>query len=130
MAIARENRGAFFYARKRYEAGGSIDWAALAQDEGFADQSHLGRAARRITGFAPGEFGQRFVAKIVNATIAFVADARGDTTALILHQGGRDRTMQRIDAATAEAIEAAMEAKLRHQTPTPGSKAARQHLGA
>ena len=52
--------GAFFAARDRHAAGLPLDWAAIAQDEGFADQSHLVRAARRITGFTPGEFAQRF----------------------------------------------------------------------
>jgi len=52
--------GVFFSARERYEAGQPFDWAAMAQDEGFADQAHLSRATKRITGFAPGEFAQRF----------------------------------------------------------------------
>lgn len=53
--------GLFFAARDRYEAGQRFDWAALAQDEGFADQAHMSRAAKRITGFSPGEFAQRFI---------------------------------------------------------------------
>lgn len=53
--------GLFFAARERYEQGLPLDWAALAQDEGFADQAHMSRTARRITGFAPGEFAQRFI---------------------------------------------------------------------
>lgn len=52
---------AFFAARDRYEAGQSVEWASLAQDEGFADQSHLSRTAKRITGFAPREFSQRYM---------------------------------------------------------------------
>ena len=31
----------------------AAEWAALAADSGFADQSHLGREVRRITGFSP-----------------------------------------------------------------------------
>jgi hypothetical protein len=53
--------GAFFSARDRYDEGQPLDWAALAQDEGFADQAHLSRATKRTTGFAPGEFLQRFI---------------------------------------------------------------------
>lgn len=53
--------GVFFAARARYEAGQPFDWAALAQDEGFADQSHLVRSVRRITGFTPTEFAERYV---------------------------------------------------------------------
>lgn len=50
----------FFSARERYETGQALDWAALAQDEGFADQAHLSRAVKRTTGFSPTEFVQRF----------------------------------------------------------------------
>ena len=53
--------GLFSAARDRYEAGQPIDWAELAQDEGFADQAHMSRAAKQITGFSPGEFAQRFI---------------------------------------------------------------------
>ncbi|CAD5372708.1 AraC family transcriptional regulator [Rubrivivax sp. A210] len=53
--------GVFFAARERHEAGLPYDWAALAAEEGFADQSHLVRATRRVSGFAPGEFAERFV---------------------------------------------------------------------
>ncbi|WP_199181153.1 helix-turn-helix domain-containing protein [Chromobacterium alticapitis] len=53
--------GAFFAARERYENGRQPDWAELAQDEGFADQSHFSRASKRITGFAPSEFAKRFI---------------------------------------------------------------------
>nr|WKF61534.1 hypothetical protein HUO10_006065 [Paraburkholderia busanensis] len=56
-----KTEGVFFSARERYDAGESVDWAALAFDEGFADQAHLSRTAKRITGFAPGEFAQRFL---------------------------------------------------------------------
>ncbi|MEK8034630.1 AraC family transcriptional regulator [Ideonella sp. DXS29W] len=53
--------GLFFSARSRHEAGEPFDWAALAQDEGFSDQSHLIRICRRICGFTPSEFAHRFV---------------------------------------------------------------------
>jgi AraC-like DNA-binding protein len=53
--------GVFFTARDRYQAGLPLDWAELALDEGFADQSHLVRAVKRITGFTPTVFAQRYV---------------------------------------------------------------------
>jgi AraC-like DNA-binding protein len=53
--------GLFFAARDRHETGQPLDWARLAQDEGFADQAHMSRAVKRITGFAPGEFARRFI---------------------------------------------------------------------
>jgi AraC-like DNA-binding protein len=56
-----KTEGLFFAARDRHEAGQPFDWAALAQDEGFADQAHMSRAARRITGFSPKEFARRFI---------------------------------------------------------------------
>jgi AraC-like DNA-binding protein len=56
-----KTEGAFFAARDRFEAGLPIDWADFAQDEGFADQAHLSRKVKRITGFSPAEFVQRFI---------------------------------------------------------------------
>ena len=53
--------GLFFAARDRHEAGLPLDWAALAQDEGFSDQAHMSRTVKRITGFSPGDFTQRFM---------------------------------------------------------------------
>jgi AraC-like DNA-binding protein len=53
--------GLFFAARERHEAGLPLDWAALAQDEGFSDQAHMSRTVKRITGFSPSEFTQRFI---------------------------------------------------------------------
>jgi AraC-like DNA-binding protein len=51
----------FFSARERIESGQAFDWATLALDEGFADQAHMSRASKRVTGFAPGEFARRFI---------------------------------------------------------------------
>jgi AraC-like DNA-binding protein len=59
QAIVR-TEGLFFAARDRHEAGQPLDWATLALDEGFADQAHMTRTVRRITGFTPAEFGRRF----------------------------------------------------------------------
>lgn len=55
-----KTEGVFFSARAQYEAGEPFDWAGIAQDEGFADQAHLSRTAKRITGFSPSEFARRF----------------------------------------------------------------------
>ena len=56
-----KTEGAYFAAMDRHAAGLPFDWARLAQDEGFADQAHFSRTAKRITGFSPGEFAERFV---------------------------------------------------------------------
>lgn len=52
----------FFAAQAQYNQGLTVDWATMAQDSGFADQAHLNRWTKRISGFAPGDFAQRFVA--------------------------------------------------------------------
>jgi AraC-like DNA-binding protein len=59
QAIVR-TEGLFFAARDRHDAGQPFDWATLALDEGFADQAHMTRAVRRISGFTPAEFARRF----------------------------------------------------------------------
>jgi AraC-like DNA-binding protein len=59
QAIVR-TEGLFFAARDLHDAGQPFDWAALALDEGFADQAHMTRTVRRITGFTPTEFARRF----------------------------------------------------------------------
>ena len=55
-----KTEGVYFAAMDRYLAGQPFDWAALAQEEGFADQAHLSRTVKRITGFSPSEFAERF----------------------------------------------------------------------
>jgi AraC-like DNA-binding protein len=50
----------FFRARAQFEASEALDWAAIAHDEGFADQAHLNRAVKRTTGFSPNDFARRF----------------------------------------------------------------------
>lgn len=60
QALTR-TEGLFFAARERHEAGQALDWAAMAQEEGFADQAHMSRETKRVTGFPPGEFARRFI---------------------------------------------------------------------
>lgn len=40
-------------------AAGEPDWAAIAVEGGYADQSHLCRETRRMTGFSPAELKQK-----------------------------------------------------------------------
>lgn len=49
----------FFQVRQEFEDDGQVLWAALAQDTGYADQAHLCRETRRVTGFSPEELLQR-----------------------------------------------------------------------
>lgn len=53
--------GVFFSARDQHEAGQPIAWAELAAEEGFADQAHLVRAVKQLTGFSPTAFAQRYL---------------------------------------------------------------------
>lgn len=61
----RELRGmgrveqAFFTGLAMAEAEGRPNWAELADTAGYADQSHLCRETRRITGFAPDDLYRR-----------------------------------------------------------------------
>ncbi|MDD0839487.1 AraC family transcriptional regulator [Curvibacter sp. HBC61] len=49
----------FFQALAEADEGQRPRWAELAEATGYADQSHLCRETRRITGFAPQELMQR-----------------------------------------------------------------------
>ncbi len=49
---------AFFEAVLAQEQG-AFNWAQVAESSGFADQSHLGRQTRRLTGFSPQELYRR-----------------------------------------------------------------------
>ena len=57
QAIARSERTFFQVLEAAGE--GRIDWAEVAAEGGYADQSHLCRASRRVTGFSPAELRRR-----------------------------------------------------------------------
>jgi AraC-like DNA-binding protein len=48
-----------FIRRHVHGATGAPSLADVAADAGFADQSHMGREIRRVTGVPPGRFGER-----------------------------------------------------------------------
>jgi AraC-like DNA-binding protein len=50
----------FETAVHRHDVGEPIIWAELAAEHGFADQAHMIRATKRITGFTPAELGRRY----------------------------------------------------------------------
>lgn len=56
--VGRSER-AFFEGLAFAEQGEHPNWAAVAESSGYADQSHLCRETRRITGFAPDELYRR-----------------------------------------------------------------------
>jgi Domain of unknown function (DUF3471)/Glyoxalase superfamily protein len=70
----------------------------------------------------------RFFAKIVDAQISFVSDARGQVTSLVLHQNGGDHPMARIDTAAAQAINSRIAERMKSQSASPGTEAALRRL--
>ena len=76
-----------------------------------------GQQAIEIFPDAQGEF----FTKMVDAQITFEKDATGKVTGLVLHQGGRDISMPRVDEATAKHITDALNAKMQQKTATLGS---------
>jgi uncharacterized protein (TIGR03435 family) len=65
-----------------------------------------------------------FFAKVVDAQVSFEKDAAGRVTGLVLHQGGQNISMPRVDEATAKQMTDAMNAKMQQKTATPGSEEA------
>ena len=57
-ALSRAER-VFFDALAAQADSGSVDWVEVALQGGYADQSHLCRETRRITGFSPEELRRR-----------------------------------------------------------------------
>ncbi|KFB66110.1 helix-turn-helix domain-containing protein [Candidatus Accumulibacter vicinus] len=47
-----------FIRRSEAHDSSAPDLAAIAADAGFADQSHMGREIRRVTGMSPARFGE------------------------------------------------------------------------
>jgi beta-lactamase regulating signal transducer with metallopeptidase domain len=65
-----------------------------------------------------------FFYKVVKAEVDFVADGFAPATAMTLHQNGRSITMPRIDAGTAQLLEASLSARVQMNQPSPGTEAA------
>lgn len=69
-----------------------------------------------------------FFSDMVDARITFIPDGGEAATSLILHQGGIDYPMPRIDAATARQITSRTEEKVKNQSASPGTEAALRRL--
>jgi len=84
--------------------------------------------------FAEGN--DKFFPKVVDAEIDFVKDAGRKVSSLVLHQGGRDMSMPRLNDAEGKRIadesaarSALAEQRFKNQKPTPGAEAAiRQNI--
>jgi bla regulator protein BlaR1 len=64
-----------------------------------------------------------FFIKVTGSTIDFVTDGNAPATALVVHHDGQDFVMPRIDAAVATRFETELAARVRSNTPYPGSQA-------
>jgi beta-lactamase regulating signal transducer with metallopeptidase domain len=65
-----------------------------------------------------------FFLKIVDATVDFEVDGSGIVQSATLHQNGVDQRAVRVDASEAAAAQAALDARIQAQTPSPGTEAA------
>jgi CubicO group peptidase (beta-lactamase class C family) len=107
----------------RYKLGQtSVVTITREGDQLYAELTGQPRAAL----YANGE--REFFFKIVDAQITFQADPQGETTALVLHQGGRDQTAKRISDAEAKQLEDALAKRVKDQTAASGSEAATRKL--
>jgi hypothetical protein len=93
------------------------------------DENHL---VTRLTGQGAvpiyAQSNTEFFAKVVNAQITFIPGAKGQAKSLILHQGGGNISMERIDAATAQEIVSKTAEKVKGQSASPGTEAALRRL--
>jgi hypothetical protein len=91
-----------------------------------------GRLLTRLTGQRDVPFDAQspteFFSDTVDARITFIPGGAEGTTSLILHQGGIDYPMPRIDAATARLLTSRTEEKVKSQSASPGTEAALRRL--
>jgi serine-type D-Ala-D-Ala carboxypeptidase/endopeptidase len=88
-----------------------------------ADQLYAQLTGQPRVAVYPKSDGEFFY-KVVDAQLSFENDSTGQVTAVVLHQGGRDRRAARITAEQARAIEETLARRFKQQTPMPGSEAA------
>ena len=69
----------------------------------------------------------KFFYNEVHAQLSFDSDASGHVTGLVLHQNGAELQAPRISAETAKAVEDALMARIKANTPSPGTEAALRH---
>jgi AraC-like DNA-binding protein len=59
LRLVSRAEAAFHEVRRLDEDDDAVIWSALAQDHGYADQAHLCRETRRLSGFSPEELRRR-----------------------------------------------------------------------
>ena len=67
------------------------------------------------------ESDSKFFLKVVPAQISFDIDAHGQVTNLVFHQNGMESVAKKVDDATAQNTEAALQARIKNNTPSPGT---------
>jgi hypothetical protein len=109
-----------------------VGFYKLGENAVFAVTRQGNQLSAQLTGqpAAPiyPESATRFFYKVVKAQIDFVADSAGNVSALVLHQDGADLTAPRIEKAAAQQIDGSLAARIKAQTPEPGSEAAVRSL--
>lgn len=89
------------------------------------DGSHyLARSTGQVAFEIFPESQTKFFSNEIRAQYSFDSDASGHVTRLVLHQIGMERHAPRISAQAAKAIEDALMARIRANTPSPGTEAA------
>ena len=80
----------------------------------------------RLTGQTAGEIfpesQTKFFSNETRAQFSFESDARGQVTALVVHQNGTKPRAPRISAQAAKAVEDALLARIRANKPAPGTE--------
>lgn len=68
------------------------------------------------------ESDSKFFLKVVPAQISFDTDAHGQVTQLVLHQNGMESAAKKVDDVTAQNSEAALQARIKSNTPSAGTE--------
>lgn len=111
---------------------GYVGFYRFNDDAVYTVARDAGRLLTRLTGQRDVPFDAQspteFFSDMVDARITFIPGEGEAATSLILHQGGIDYPMPRIDAATARQITSRTEEKVKNQSASPGTEAALRRL--
>ncbi|HEX4272506.1 MAG TPA: hypothetical protein VHZ32_14015, partial [Rhizomicrobium sp.] len=85
----------------------------------------------RFTGLPAREYfpesQTKFFSSEMSSQFSFDSDADGHVTGLVLHQSGMEQGAPRITVEDAKAVEDGLTARIKGNTPSPGSEAALRH---
>lgn len=94
------------------------------QDDQFFMQGSLGVAPVEIFPEGP----KKFFARVAPVQISFNLAPSGEVTGLVVHAGGLLTTLRKISAQRAQAVHAALQARIKQGKPSPGTEAAARKL--